>query len=204
MQENRYILLNHPNGCRDSYIKPLSSRVFSLEIPPFSGRKQHSLRIIGESDVCWQWRKESGNPYILAESVEDALYRDDIPNENYSLKIQAGGEEFERNAYILLNQAMFHPGKKYQFKIQCRSTDLKVLPGGEALCELGIYRRKEGRAPDDVFDMPDRILQLKAPEGSSQWTLLSEEFIMDEDAVCLLVRVGVRLAEGTVAFGSPQ
>ena len=106
MQEKRYILLNHPNGCRDSYIKPGSSKKFTVEIPSYEGRKQHFLRVIGESDVCWQWRKESGNPYILAESIEDALYKDDIPDENYSLRIHANGEKFERNAYILLKKEM--------------------------------------------------------------------------------------------------
>ena len=45
MQEKRYILLNHPNGCRDSYIKPGSSKKFTVEIPSYEGRKQHFLRL---------------------------------------------------------------------------------------------------------------------------------------------------------------
>ena len=204
MQEKRYILLNHPNGCRDSYIKPGSSKKFTVEIPSYEGRKQHFLRVIGESDVCWQWRKESGNPYILAESIEDALYKDDIPDENYSLRIHANGEKFERNAYILLKKEMLAPGKRYKFRIRCKTASLELLPGGEALCELGIYRKKEGRAQDDVFDMPDIVRHLKAPEGSCDWITLQDEFILEEDAVCILVRIGVRLAKGNISFGSPQ
>ena len=200
----RNVLLNHPTGYRRNRLKPNSS--FSLDFK-VAGRPQkisYELRVIGETDEFWKWRAENGNPYWLAETIEDSLVREVFPDENYALLFSGHGDEFERNAYMLLKSGTFHPGVRYRFEVPAKSENLTLAPGGEAVCELGIYLRKAGRDPDDVYDLPDHLVQLKLSPGTHDGAILSKTFTMPENAVALLVRIGYRRAGGKVWFGTPR
>lgn len=209
MKTIRTELFHLPNGSRQAYIEPNGQIELNISIPERDVAMRRSLRVIGETDEFWRWRCESGNVYWLAQSIEDALYRHDAPGENFTLRLKGEGDTFERNAYMLMRRTgtfvpAFMPGGTYRFAVQVRSENLEVLAGGEAVCELGIYLKKPGRAEDDVYDAPDRVVRLNAPQGTSGWQELSETVELPADTACLLVRIGFRLAKGLAAFGSPK
>ena len=200
----RSILLNHPTGCRKSRLTPNSSLTFDFQVPARDIKISYALRVSGETDEFWKWRCENGNPYWLAETIEDTLVREIFPEENYALLLSGENDEFGRNAWMLLKSGTFQPGVEYSFEVFARSEDLIIAEDGEAVCELGIYLRKEGRAPDDVYDLPDKLIRLNAAPGTHESEKLTETFRMPNDAVALLIRIGYRRASGKVWFGTPR
>ncbi len=200
----RTVLLHHPTGSRETRLRPNGEFSLDFQVPVRSQKIGYSLRVSGETDEFWKWRTERGNPYWLAETIEDSLVREVFPEENFALLFSGKGEDFERNAYMLLKSGTFLAGREYRFEVSAKSEELSIAPDGEALCELGIYLRKEGRAPDDVYDQPDRLIQLNLAPGTCNETLLSEKFVMPEEASALLIRVGFRRAWGKAWFGTPR
>lgn len=200
----RTILLNQPTGNRENRIRPNGEFSIDFQVKKRPQPISYALRVIGETDEFWKWRSESGNPYWIAESIEDSLVREVFPDENFALFFSGNGEAFERNAYMLLNSDSFLPGKEYRFEVTAKSEELSLAPGGAVLAELGIYLHKPGRAPDDVFDMPDQLIQLKLSPGSREKALLSEAFVMPPTACALLVRIGFHRATGKAWFGTPR
>ena len=178
----RNVLLNHPTGYRGNRLKPNSSFSLDFQVADRPQKIAYELRVIGETDEFWKWRAENGNPYWLAETIEDSLVREVFPDENYALLFSGHCDDFERNAYMLLKSGTFLPGAQYRFEVPVKSENLTLALGGEALCELGIYLRKAGRAPDDVYDLPDQLIQLKVSPGTQEGAILADTFTMPEDA----------------------
>ncbi|MBE6374250.1 MAG: hypothetical protein E7055_19570, partial [Lentisphaerae bacterium] len=201
---HRSILLNLPTGSRNSRLAPNHSLTFDFQVPAHDRKTSYALRISGETDEFWKWRCENGNPYWLAETIEDSLVREIFPEENYALLFSGENDEFERNAWMLLRSETFQPGAEYRFEVFARSEELVLAEDGEAVCELGIYLRKEGRAQDDVYDPPDKLIQLKVSPGTHETEKLTKTFRMPDDVATLLIRIGYRRASGKVWFGTPR
>ncbi len=197
-------LMECENGCRDTLIMPQETYQLEFEVPARELPVAHSLRIIGEADMFWKWRQESGNPYYIGMSIEDVLTTKDTPREKFAMRIVCDGETYPRNAYIKLKQGDFLPGRSYRFEVFGKAENLSLAPGGEAVAELGIYRAKAGRHPNDTYDMPDELQVLKLEQGSYDWKKFEVNFTMPEDAVALLLRIGVRNASGVAMFGSAR
>ena len=178
------------------------SFAFRLQPPEFP--RKYFMRIVGEADLFWKWRQESGIPYSVCNTIEDVLTTKDTPREKFAMEISADGEDYPRNAFMKFFKGDFQPGRKYTFECFGKSRSLSVEPGGEALVELGIYLAKDGRHENDTWDMPDQVQTLPLKEGNHDWEKLSTTFVMPENAVALLLRIGVRKARGGALFGSPR
>lgn len=185
-------------------ILPGENFSFGFRIQPPESPREYFLRIVGEADLFWKWRQESGIPYYICNTIEDVLTTRDTPREKFAVEIHADGEDFPRNAFLKFFKSDFLPGKKYTFECAGKSRALALEPGGEAVAELGIYLAKEGRHENDTWDMPDRIEALSLKEGTHDWETFSATFVMPENAVALLLRIGVRKARGVAMFGSPR
>lgn len=192
------------NGCRDALIMPGECYELDLDIPDRGMPVTHGIRVIGEADMFWKWRQESGNPYYIGMSIEDILTTRDTPREKFAMRIVCEGETYPRNAYVKLRRGTFLPGREYRFEIFGKAENLCIGEDGEAVAELGIYRSRKGRHPDDTYDMPDLCQTLHLEPGSYDWTKFSVAFTMPADAVALLLRIGVRNADGVAMFGSAR
>lgn len=171
----------------------------TLPEPPYPVRQR--LRVVGEVDIFWKWRCEPGMP-LLYRSIHDALAPDIAPGEKYALRLQGAGETWPRNAYLKLAA----PGlpRALTFAALVKAEALAVDAGGEMVVELGIYRAREGRHPDDVFDRPDMVVPLAVPAGTYDWRELSIAVTLPDDAVTLLVRLGGEGFSGQAWIGSPR
>ena len=178
-----------------------------LPEPPYPVRRR--LRIVGEPDVFWLRRCEPGIPARYYRSIADSLDPRDPWGERFSLRLEGRGEAWPRCAYARIGpQALRYAGissaPRLELRASVRAEDLHLLEGGELLVELGIYRKKKGRHPEDVFDQPDETVGLEIPEGSYAWKELAHPVVLDERIACLLVRVSARGFSGTLWVGSPR
>ncbi len=200
----RSILLSRPNGDKTDYIPPCGSFTFEFDVPERDFPVTHSFRLAGEPDYFWKWRCEAGSPYSISMAIDDALCTRETFREKYSLKFDCHNEPYERNAWIKLFRQDISPGKKHRFVIAGKAENLAFVPGGEVAAELEIYYAKPGRHPNDVFDAPDEVKRLTLPQGSYDWQEISQEFTMQEEAVCIIVHIGIKGASGLFYLGSPR
>ncbi len=200
----RTTLLQFDNHDRNAFIMPGEAYEYEFEMPERDFPRSLGLRIVGETDIFWKWRQESGVPYYISMSIEDTLTTRDTYREKFAMRIPCNGEDYPRNAYLKLNQHDFPKGMEYHFEVYGKAENLEIAGDGEALVELGIYKAQPARHPNDTYDLPDEVIQLKLRNGTYDWEKFSLSFIMPEDAVALLLRIGVRRASGVVMFGSAR
>ncbi len=171
------------------------------------GRKQlrHSLRIVGEAGTSWRERCEGEQPTIWYRSLEDALTRDVVHNDEVSLHLKGRGEGFERNAWFkpaageLRNDA-----KPVEFSVWVKTKYLKIAPQGQVGAYLEIYHFKKDRHPDDIYDKPDRVVALDVKPGTKDWMKLSKPLTDLKKIAALLVRVGGVRFSGETFFSLPR
>ena len=187
---------------RSGYIPPCGCVEIPFEVPENDGPVRHQLRLVGETDYFWKLRTEWGAPYAIAMSINDVLTTRDSFQETYSLEWPCRGDNHPRSTYIKLYQSDLRPGERARFAIAVKSSDFHC--GVEAGVELQIYRRREGRHPNDVFDAPDELVRIDFPDGTRDWTMLTKDFTMPSDAVCIIVRLGIRGCTGGLLTGSPR
>ena len=196
-------IVHHETWERTGYIPVRGTISIPFEVEKSDGPVTHRLRLLGEPDYFWKWRTEWGSPYAIAMSIDDVLTTRDTYNETFSLEFPCHGDTHPRNAYIKLYQNDLHPGAgflhgyapctqdadvKCVFSIPVKTADFKCL--GEAGAHLEIYYAKKGRHPNDVFDAPDKVIDLEFPEGTGDWRVLKKSFTMPRKAVCAIMRVG--------------
>ena len=198
----REVIVHHETWERSGYIPVLGEVRIPFEVKEAKEPVTHRLRLLGEPDYFWKWRTEWGAPYSIAMTIDDVLTTHDTCNETFALEFPCLGDKHPRNAYIKLFQEDLRPGAKSVFSIPVKTADFKCK--GEAGAHLEIYFAKKGRHPNDVFDPPDKVIDLMFPEGTSDWTLLKKSFTIPPKAVCAIMRLGVKEATGKLRVGSPR
>ena len=198
------VFLQYLNGDRSGYIPPCGSYSVDFSVPEHDFPVSHSIRLVGETAYFWKWRSENGSSYAFAMSIDDALSKKDTFGETYALSFECKQERYERNAWLKLYQQDFPEKSEYRFVFPAKVKDLQYGEGGYIAAELEIYRKKSGRHPNDVFDTPDEIRRITLPEGTFDWQEFELTFPMPEDAVCILVHIGMKNVSGSVLLGSPR
>jgi len=167
--------------------------------------RRFALRIVGEAGLAWRERCEPEQPLIWYRSIEDALRRDAMCGEEYSLVLEGRGEPFERNAFFRIpSNEIPRRCKSLEFSVQVRPEGLRIDEGGWARAALEIYHHKGGRHGDDVYEKPDRVVALDVASGTRGWTTLSKRLTGIEKIASILVRVGGYRFRGLVRFATPQ
>ena len=188
-------------GKRGMVIRPSETLALAVALPAAAYPVRYRLRVVGEVDIFWPWRCEPGMP-LLYRSIADALAPDVAPGEKYALHLRGAGETWPRNAYVKLSARALP--RALTFAVLVKADALALTADGEAVVELGIYRARDGRHPDDGVDPPDAVIRLALPAGTYDWKELSTAVTLPEDAVTLLVRVGGRGFAGQAWLGSPR
>lgn len=201
---NRNILLHRENGDRNGLILPMEKFKMHFNVPERNFPVRHTIRIMGEPDYFWKWRCEAGSPYSIATSIEDTLTTGDTPREKFAMRLECHGEPFPRHAYMKLSQNEFIPGAAYRLVIPAKGSSLSFGSAGCAEIRLEIHLAKEGRHPDDLYDPPEIVEKISLPAGNYPWSEFRTEFVMPENAVCLLLDIHVKDADGTLLLGSPK
>lgn len=200
---SRTILLSNPNGEKKDFIPVCGSFSKEFTVPQRDFPVTSVIRFAGEPDYFWKWRRESGSPYSMSQTLDDALDSRDTFREAFSLAFDCHNEPYDKEAWMKIKED-FLPGKEYTFSFPCKRENLSYADGGTVRVELEIYRQKEGRHPWDVFDASDELLYLEVPQGTGSWQLLEKRFTMPQDAVCMIVHVLLRGVSGKVLLGSPK
>ena len=200
---NRTILLSNPNGDRKDFIPVCGTFSKEFTLPEREVPVTAVIRFAGEPDYFWKWRRESGSPYSISQTIDDALDARDTFQEAFSLALECRNEPYDKEAWLKIKDD-FHPGMEYTFAMPFKRENLAFQAQGKVCAELEIYRRKADRHPDDVFDAPDMTVSLELPEGTGDWLTASETFTMPEDTVCMIVHILLRGASGKVLLGSPR
>ena len=198
----REIIVHHKTWERSGYIPVCGEVSIPFEVKASKEPVTHRLRLLGEPDYFWKWRTEWGAPYSIAMTIDDVLTTRDTFNESFALEFPCLGDTHPRNAYVKLFQEELRPGAKCVFSIPVKTTGFQC--NGEAGAHLELYYAKEGRHPNDVFDPPDKLIDLPFSDGTTDWTLLKKSFKMPRNAVCAILRLGVRNATGKLKVGSPR
>lgn len=201
---NRTVLISHPNGDKSDYIPVCGSFSCKFTVPKRKDPVTHVIRFAGEPDYFWMWRRESGSPYSISQTIDDAFDSRDTFQEAFALSFECKNAPYDKEAWIKIKQHLLSPGEKCTFQLPFKRENLTCGPEGTVLAELEIYRSKEGRHPDDVFDLPDEKVTIALPEGSGDWQLGEKEFTMPADAVCIIVHILLRNSSGKVLLGSPR
>ncbi len=190
-------------GKRGVVLRPGEQLLLRAVLPPVEFPVRRHLRIAGEVDIFWRWRCEPGMP-LLYRSIRDALDPVNAFAEKYSLHLQGRFEPWPRNAFIMLPLEGVPRGCDLTFAIMARTRGLKLAEEGEVSAELGIYLSKDGRHPQDVTDLPDRVFKLTLAEGTREWRELHAVVRFPQDAASVLVRVGGVGFSGDAWLGSPR
>ncbi|MBP5640418.1 MAG: hypothetical protein J6X55_13120 [Victivallales bacterium] len=199
---SREEIVCHETSDRSGYIPPRGEVSIPFKVSKASGPVTYRLRLLGEPDYFWKWRTEWGSPYAIAMSIDDVLTTRDTYHEQFSLEFPCHGDTHPRNAYIKLFQTDLKPGAKSVFSIPVKAENFKC--NGEAGAHLEIYYAKKGRHPNDVFDAPDKTIDLLFPDGTHDWTVLEKQFVLPKNAVCIIMRLGVKNTFGKLLVGSPR
>lgn len=208
MRNVNIAILSLPKGNSDGkkgyLLKPGESLSFCYT--PLHGKNypvRQRLRVVGESDVFWQWRCEQKFPFHYYQSIADALESHVAPDERYALHLQATGEIWPRSAYVQAWPSQL-TGKTAIFSVLAKTQGLRVAAGGDFTVEIGIYLIRQGRATGDMFDKPDITHRLKIPHGTHPWTRLAKSIRIPIDTDILLVRISGNRFYGDAWIGSPR
>jgi hypothetical protein len=166
--------------------------------------RRHCLRIVGEVGTSWRERCEGEQPVFWYRSLEDALNREVVHNEDVSLHLKGRDEGFVRNAWFKPAAGeMRNDREPVEFSVWVKTRNLKIAAGGQVGAYLEIYHFKKGRHPDDVYDAPDRVVGLEVKPGTKEWAKLSRRVTDQKKIAAVLVRVGGVRFSGEAFFSSP-
>lgn len=190
-------------GKRGVVLRPGERLRLPAFLPAVAYPVRRRLRIVGEVDIFWRWRCEPGLP-LLYRSIQDALDAEVAYAETYSLHLRGRLDPWPQNAFLMLPSDGLPREEALTFAVMARTRDLKLAAGGEVCAELGIYLPKPGRHPQDVTELPDRVVQLKPDEGSCDWLELTASVRLPRSAAAVLVRMGGAGFSGDAWLGSPR
>lgn len=178
---------------------------FSVENRPYPVRQ--SLHFVAEQDLFGKLMVSDG--YLLKHTyhrIDDAVESDPALGapETHVLHLSGAGEDWPREAYMLVNPASVPKGQPLTFCVSVLVREAQVDPGGELGVELGIYRAQQGRHAEDVSGPPDEVAYLRLPTGTHPWQLLSQSVRLPADTVMLLVRIGGTRFSGDAWIGTPR
>lgn len=186
---------------------PGTSLDVTLDIKARPEPLRRSLHIVAEHDIFGKLMM--GDGYVFKQTyhrIDDSLECNPAPEapELHCLRLSGAGEEWPREAYILVNPITLPKQRPLTFCVSVRGQGVRVDRGGELGVELGVYRRRKGRHAEDVSQPPDETIVLRLPEGTHSWQMLSETVRLPADTVMLLVRIGGKQFSGDVWIGSPR
>lgn len=142
----------------------------------------------------------------FAFHIDDYLDSTLTYNEKYSLVFMGNGENLERNAFYRLSEDEIKPfkGKRAKINIPVKTDRLDVPENGYLTLELQLFRKKDSRHPDDIYDDADIIRSLNIPTNHPEWYVVSGDVEIPEDIACILFRLGSKNISGQCHFGTPS
>lgn len=154
----------------------------------FEGRdfpEASRLHFTGETALFYQWKNEPDHP-MLYRRIDDSLNTEQANRNQYCLDLSAEGFDYPLLAYY---KVMFPPKLSYlklnsytdlwTFSLSVKTENLTLLEGGYLRFRAEIRYIKEGTAPRSTKGEPDVIYDLPIPEGTRDWTDLTEEIRFD-------------------------
>lgn len=123
--------------------------------------------------------------YLMDENLDSVNTHKD----RYSLYFKGNNDPFERHAYNRIGGIDFDK-KSIDLEIAYKRKNLKISAQGDFGIELQIYKKKEGRDADDIYDKADSVIFVPIPQGSGNFKLLRKNIQLPANVATILVRVG--------------
>ena len=179
-----------------------------FKLQDYGHRVKRSVRITGASilpENLGERGESTFRKYIYR--IDDYLDSVDTSSDDtYSLVFEGANEKYEKNAYYRLSYDQLEPyrGKKVEVSFPVKRKINGFSPDGYFKLRLQLYKKKEGRNYEDIFDEADDIWELDIPVGTSDWELLTKDLEIPEDIACVLVQITSRDMSGTIKVGTPS
>jgi hypothetical protein len=174
---------------------------------PHGHQMKRSVRVKGASVLPEQFNPRSEITFRNhCYHIDDYLDTEDVYKETYSLVFIGENEAFEKNAYYRLSHDELEnfKGNKLRVNFPVKREINGFGPNGFLKLRLQMYKKKEGRALDDIFDDADEIWELDVPAGKSDWEVLTKDFTIPQDIACILVQISSLDMSGTCKVGTPS
>jgi hypothetical protein len=192
-------------GCVLNPGKSLSTK-FKLE--PRIHKMKKSLRVTGFTILPERFGKRSENIFREhCQHIDDYLDGEDTYDKDpYALVYVGENETFEKNAFYRLSpdQLENFKGEKVQVAFPVKRQIENFGSEGFLKLRLHLYKKKEGRVLDDIFDDADEIWELEVPVGTSDWEVLTKNLVIPQDIACILVQVSSQNMSGICKVGTPS
>ncbi len=202
--EQRTIIWPEQSEQGDMSIEPGTSFVQRVGFTPRDYPVRRTLRIVGGGVMPGSFAAR-GETFFREQEyfIDDNLDSLDVFRDLHSLYFHGEGEDFERHAY---NRLTLPEGAAREITIEVahKRRNLKVAQGGDFGVELQVYKCKEGRHPDDVYDKADTVIYIPVPEGSGGWRVMRRSVTLPANTASILIRVGGTNFSGECRVEAPR
>ncbi|WP_299557352.1 hypothetical protein [Seonamhaeicola sp.] len=202
--EHRHVIFNVEEGYE---LSPGDTLVTKVNLAQQEHKMKRNIRVTGFTVLPKQFGRRGENRFReYCQLVDDYLDgQDTYKDDSYSLVYLGENEAFEKNAYYRLTYDKLKPfkGKKVQVNFPVKRAIKGFGSKGFLKLRLQLYKKKQGRALDDIFDDADDIWELEVPAETSDWEVLSKDFVVPEDIACILVEIVSLDMSGTCKVGAP-
>lgn len=150
------------------------------------------LRVVGNTvwPAPWDYRGERNFRYVEC-LVDDYLDSTITHTDHYSLHFSGNNDSFERHALNRVMGTNLHGGSLHVSIPVLRRERLATAPDGDFGLALEIYLKRDGRAPEDIFDAPDTVIAIPIPGGTShRITTVEADVTLPPDVACIVTRLG--------------
>lgn len=189
-QENRRVLYSLPSPQKPLEIKPGESFTQTIRCDQLLTPKRRMLRVVGGVKMPAPFTARGEELFRQAEYlIDDNLDSLHRVSDKYALCFSGENDSFERYAYNrILRQEL--PKGEVLLEVMAKRGELTYSDAGEFGVMLEIYYGKEGRHADDIYDRPDTTLFMPIQPGDGTYQRFTKRFVMPDQAVCAVVRVG--------------
>jgi hypothetical protein len=162
------------------------------------------LRVVGGVKLPGKFAPRGEEFFRQQESlIDENLDSVNTYRDLYSLYFKGSGDPFERHVYNRITGVNFDQGR-VDLEIAYKRNNLKIPDGGDFGIELQVYKRKEGRHADEIYDIADSVIFVPIPEGSGGFRVLRENIQLPADVATILVRLGGTGFSGECWLEAPE
>ena len=200
-----------PGNGEEIILRPGQSHDFRFDMdhPDDLNNRRFVLYMKGGSTLHPFWKSEQDFPEQY-QLLDDALDADNARRSPYCLNFSSSGCNYKRCAYKkLLFPArlsylpLYGNNNQWRAGIWVKSDSLCIDPGGALRFTVEIRRKKAGVDKRDVTHPADQVYILDIPQGSCDWTELSQQIDLEPDTASVIFLLEGYGYTGSVWFESP-
>ncbi|MCC8145791.1 MAG: hypothetical protein LIO93_04980, partial [Bacteroidales bacterium] len=161
------------------------------------------LRVVGKTELPGRFAARGETLFRASEYlIDDHLDSIHTNKDKYSLFFEGNNNTFEQYAYYRISRSQLNAGD-LRLEVEVKREDM-ITRNGEFGVEMEVYLMKPDRHPDEIYYTPDTLLYMPIPEGTGDFTLLSQDFVLPDNVANVLLRVGGKNFSGRCWLEAPR